>query len=93
MSDDKKTEYKVIILKNLISEMKVLVNYVLGNGLAFKNPENIQNSQWLIDSVPSEGTFWSPKVSQVIEMLWKDDMIQEIWNLRGVSFQINETSD
>lgn len=85
--------YKVILFKNVVGEMKTLVNYLLTNGIPLNNPDNTEKCRWFAESVPSDGSVWTPEVGNAVTSLWADSAIQHVWSLRGTHYHVNDTAD
>lgn len=85
--------YKVILFKNVVGEMKTLVGYLLAHEIPLANPENVEPCKWFAESVPSDGSVWTPEVGNTVTRLWADQAIQGVWALRGTHYHINDTAD
>jgi hypothetical protein len=85
--------FKVILFKNVVGEMKTLVNYLLEQQTPLGVPENAEACKWFAESVPSDGSVWTQEVGTVVSKLWADPAIQGVWALRGTHYHINDTAD
>lgn len=90
---DELAYYKVILFKNVVGEMKILVRYLLDNNIPLGNEENLTPLKWFDESVPSDGSVWTPEVGNTVSRLWADTGIQHVWTLRGTHYHINDTAD
>jgi GTPase SAR1 family protein len=84
--------YKVILFKNVVGEMRTLVRYLLDHDFKLQ-PDNVEPCKWFAESVPSDGSVWTPEVGNVVTRLWADPAIQQVWALRGTHYHINDTAD
>lgn len=73
--------------------MKTLVSYLLANNIPLGNPDNVEPCKWFAESVPSDGSVWTPEVGNTVCRLWADSAIQQVWGLRGTHYHINDTAD
>lgn len=72
--------------------MKTLVRYLLDHNIQLA-PDNVEPCKWFAESVPSDGSVWTPEVGNTVTRLWADPAIQQVWSLRGTHYHINDTAD
>ncbi|KAL6072816.1 Guanine nucleotide-binding protein subunit alpha [Balamuthia mandrillaris] len=83
--------YKFVIYGNCITQMKVLVNAAAKLGIDMSSDENRTRAENLA-KLPAAGDSWTEEVGKDIAALWKDDAIQQTYEMRDRAYQLNDSA-
>jgi len=81
-----------IVHSNCISQMRVLVQASIKEGLAFGSDQISAFAQEFLQ-IPQKSNVWSRDVGEKIMALWADAVIKQIYEQAGKLFQLNETAN
>lgn len=90
-SKEELLSYKYIVYGNCVTQMKALVTACGKLEIKLSNEENEVRAQRLTNAPPG-GDSWSVELAQDIHALWADSGIQQAYEKRDSSFQLNDSS-
>jgi len=84
--------FKQVVHANCISQMKVLITTVMNFQVGFSSKEVCDAAERLLQ-LYQQGTTMSEEIAKIIQMLWQDNAIQTVYEMRGKKFQLNDTAE
>jgi GTPase SAR1 family protein len=86
---EERLAFRQVVFANCISQMKVLIVSALNFQIPIVNREAAEKLILLYQ----QGQTMSEEIAQLITLLWGDNGIQKIYDIRGKKYQLNDTAD
>jgi len=84
--------FRQVVHANCISQMKVLITTVMNFQMGFATKEACDAAERLLQ-LYQQGTIMSEEIARIIGLLWRDNAIQTVYEMRGKKYQLNDTAD
>jgi len=84
--------FRQVVHANCISQMKVLITSAMNFQIGFSSKEVCDAAERLL-MLYQQGTIMSEEIARLINLLWRDNAIQTIYEMRGKKYQLNDTAD
>jgi len=84
--------FKQVVHANCISQMKVLITTVMNFQLGFASKEACDAAERLL-LLYQQGTTMSEEIAKIICLLWVDNAIQTVYEMKGKKYQLNDTAE
>jgi len=91
-SNEELMGFKNVVHSNCFGQMKVLIGAATNLQVAFGSKDAMEAAQRLLQ-IHQQGVTMNAEAAQLITLLWKDKGIQEVYQLRGSRYQLNDTAE